>query len=90
MRQYFKILPAPLFLTLLIGACSTPQPTYERPPIPASHSIFAPDDFTIRSQSFASSGLVVETGSPEELGALARSDIARYKVLAARLKIEPN
>lgn len=38
----------------------------------------------------AQQGLVVETSTPQALGELVKSDIARYQALAKRLRIEPN
>lgn len=41
-------------------------------------------------QALALQGLVVETSEPAALAELVRADIARYKTLAQRLKIEAN
>lgn len=44
----------------------------------------------LAEQTAESLKLVVETSGPQALAELVRADIARYRVLGARLNIEPN
>ena len=76
---------------MLLAASATAQPAY------AGHTVTLAVSFTqdvsavlalpaVRAQ-LAAQGLVVQTGSSEQLGALLRADLARWRKVIADAKI---